>query len=464
LNLSWLFRVSAETARKGRERLADGELVLDAATLAGWFCVASGTDLMALDAVEQKAWRKAMKIWKGQEGQRSALHNRATLHRLMYLCQESEHRGGHLRKALELYHRLAQETGQADYRALAGWAAEELRRALLEANKAGDDDMVAKSLQLIHDSQGMVACEDLQEQLMLAEVDDLALHTATLVRELLPYQGVVHAPPRALLMDAQSQAELDVLPPAVRLAYRLVAGSRQRRRVDAMVAELCGLMAQSMFKGGEGRAGKKWQSEALRWEPRVAQEWKEPEPETLGDEAAAPVKFSEPELTDEEAAPRSAGPWWLGIHARPSKVVQHEPREEWLEAVRLLGLPVFPLRRLAVYRNLDTGELGSSQRLPLAAWHYLWMMLVVLLLGLALILMVLKLSPELRRLTAPSVPAAQRAERQVQIGHAVERLKRLAQVEADLRRSAKPDKKKLQAIEIERQALIDKVQQLEQDS
>jgi hypothetical protein len=438
---------------------------LDQDTLVGWFCIASPSDQMALDQIEQRAWRKALKIWKSQEGQRWAMHNRATLHRLMYLAEESEHRGGHLRKAFELYHRLAQEEAEA-YRPMAQWALTELEAAVREAAKVGDDEMVAKSLLLISQTSGMVACEDLQEQLMLAEIDDLALLVATLVRDLLPYQGVVHAPPRGMLASTQESAELDVLPPAVRLAFRLVPGSRQRRRVDAMVAELCGLLSQSLFKAGDGRPGKKWQGEAQRWEPKVAEVWTELHTDRPGDEAAARVEFSSPDQAEQQGdeGPRSFGPWWLGIHGKATLVRQHEAREEWLEAVRFLGIAVFPVRRFAVYRNLDTGELGVSKKLPLKVWHYLWQTGAVMLISLALLGLVLRASPDLLQAVRGSSgpPALDPVARQAELAKAIDRLKHLAQVEAALRRQPAQDSERLKAIAAEREALINKVQRLEQ--
>ena len=459
LNLSWLLHVSAETARRGRERLAQNPK-LDQETLAGWFCVASPTDATALDHLEQRAWRKTMKMWKAQEGQRWAVHNRATLHRLMYLAEDQENRSGHLRKAAELYAKLGKE--HAAYRPLADWAYEELHKAVVEAARLGDDEMVARSLLLIKETQGMVICEDIQEELMLNEVDDLALLCATQVRELLPYQGVVHQPPRGMLSGVQETTELDVLPPAVRLVFRLVPGSRQRRRVDAMVAELCSLLAQTLFKSDDGRAGKKWQSEARRWEPKVAEAWQEPEEEHLGDESAPKVEFSSPEKAEGSEGPRSFGPAWLGVQAKPALVRLHDSREEWLEALRLIGLPLFPLRRYAVYRNVDTGEVGRSQRLPLKLGHYLWQVVVVVLLSLTLVGGVLRAYPALRKsLRGSSSPVMNQAQREVEVAKAVERLKRLAEVEADLRQQARPDTKRIESIEAERQALIEKVERLE---
>lgn len=467
LNLSWLFHVPAETARRGRERLAQGGVKLDQETLACWFCISGSGDQSALDFLDQRAWRKALKIWKAREGERWALHNRATLHRLMYLDEAAENRGGHLRKAVELYYRLLQEENAA-YRELARWASEELEVELEAAHKGGDDDMVARSLLLISQTRGMAACEELQERLLLEEIDDLSLQCATTMRELLPYLGSVRVPPHTLLSSAQDTVELDVLPPAVRLAYRLVPGSRQRKRVDEMAAELCSLVAQILFKGREGRAGKKWQGEARRWAPEVAGEWREPEPEHLGDEKAPRVEFSEPEPksqpeTEAEMEVPSRGRGWLGVTSRATLVRPHEAREEWLEAVRVLGIAVFPLRRYALYRNLDTGEIGNSQRLPLKIWHYVWQILVLGLLCLAVLVGGLRLAPALKApLMAPSTPGMDTAERQAQLTRAVERLKRLAQAEAELRKKPKPDPTRLKAIEDERRALFEKVERLEE--
>jgi hypothetical protein len=460
LNLSWLFHVSAETARRGRERLARGRVDLDPETLAGWFCISKGHDQMALDHLEQRAWRKALKIWRGLPEDRWANHNRATLHRLMYLAEDSDNRGGHLRRATELYHSLAAR--DESYRFLADWSYQELEKGLREAYRSTDDETVAKSLLIIKEIRGMAACEALQEELMLGELDDLALLCATLVRGLLPYQGVVHIPPRSLLQSSQESAELEVLPPAVRLAFRLVPGSRHRRRVESMVAELCALLAQSMFKGGDGQAGRKWQGEARRWEPGVAEEWKEPEPEHLGDDKAVRIEFSELPKDVQREEPRSLGLSWLGIRAKPVLVVRHDPREEWLEAVRFMGFALFPLRRFAVYRHPDTGEVGDSHRLPLKPSHYLWQTVVVVVVSFLLVGAAMGGSPRLwHHLRAPATPGIGPEQRQAEISRAVERLKRLAEVEANLRSQPKPDIKRVAAIEQERAALIEKVQRLE---
>ena len=458
LDLSWLVHVSAEAGRYGRERMAQGNVKLDQETLAGWFCVATPSDLTALDHLEQRAWRKTLKMWKSQEGQRWAVHNRATLHRLMYQAEDQDNRGGHLRKAAELYAWLGRE--HPAYEPLAGWAYEELRKAVVEAARLGDDEMVARSLLLIKEIQGMTICEEIQDELMLLEVDDLALLCATQVRELLPYQGVVHQPPRGLLSGVQETTELDVLPLGVRLAFRLVPGSRQRRRIDAMVAELCGLLAQTLLKADDGRAGKKWQSEARRWEPKVAETWQEPEEEHLGDESTPKVEFSSPDKVENSEEPRSFGPALLGVRAKPTLVRLHDSREEWLEAVRVIGLPIFPLRLYAVYRNVDTGEVGRSQRLPLRAGHYLWQVLVVVLLSLTLVAGGLRAYPFLKKSVRGSASMDQ-AQREVEVAKAVERLKRLAEVEADLRSQARPDTRRIESIEEERQALIKKVERLE---
>jgi hypothetical protein len=159
------------------------------------------------------------------------------------------------------------------------------------------------------------------------------------------------------------------------------------------------------------------------------------------------------------------GPAWLGVRARPSLTRARESREEWLEAIRLLGFPLFPLRRFVLYRNLDTGEVGQGQRLPLKISHYLWQMAVVVLLSFALLGGVLRAYPNLvggKRPAASDEPTMSPQEREAAISRAVERLKRLAEVEAQLRKQPAFDRERLQIIETERQALIDRVQQLEQ--
>ncbi len=459
LDLSWLFRVAPESARQARERLIHGPVALDQDTLVGWFCISQPTDRTAVEELEGKAWRKSLKIWKARPDDRAALHNRATLHRLLYLCPEADHHGGHIRKAYELYHRLHQEV-PGRYGLYVEWSSFELERSIYDADGDKDDEMVARSLELVAATRGLAACEEIQEDLMLEEVDDLALHCATLLRELLPFQGVTARPPKGLLERVVEETELEVLPPAVRLAYRLVAESRQRRRVDSMVAELCGLVSQTLFKVGEGRQGKKWQAESARWESQVAEQWREPEPDTLGDEEAANVAFSEAEAVVIETGPRSIGPKWFGIHGSRASSGAEDPRQVSLEAFRLLGFPLFPLRRFSIYRNFDTGETGRIERLSLSAFHLLWQAAVVVSLTFGLTLLYLR-SP----LTAPTATssATPAVVDSAALDKALDRLQYLAQLEAKLGKAAKPDLKRLKAIKTERQALIEKIQTLEEN-
>lgn len=294
---------------------------------------------------------------------------------------------------------------------------------------------------------------------MLEEVDDLALHCATLVRELLPYQGVTTRPPKGMLERVVEETELELLPPAVRLAYRLVPESRQRRRVDSMVAELCGLLSQTLFKAGDGRQGKKWQTEAERWEAQVAAQWEEPEAEHLGDEEAATVAFSETQVVVLDTGPRSQGPSWFGVHGKLSRGERDDPREEWLEAFRIVGIPVFPLRRFVIYRNFDTGETGRVERLQLSAFHHFWQATVVVGLTFALTLGFIRAPGHVAssRPASSASPTVDTAE----LDKALDRLQYLAQLEAKLKNAPKPDTKRLKAIATEREALIDKIQRLE---
>lgn len=458
LNLSWLFRVSPESARQARERLISGPVRLDTETLVGWFCLAMPADRAAVEELEGKAWRKSLKIWKARPDDRAALHNRATLHRLMYLSPEAENPGGHIRKAYELYHRLDTEV-PGRYGLYVEWANFELERSIYAADGDKDDEMVARSLQLIAATRGVGCCEEIQEDLMLEEVDDLALHCATLVRELLPYQGVTTRPPKGMLERVVEETELELLPPAVRLAYRLVPESRQRRRVDSMVAELCGLLSQTLFKAGDGRQGKKWQTEAERWEAQVAAQWEEPEAEHLGDEEAATVAFSETQVVVLDTGPRSQGPSWFGVHGKLSRGERDDPREEWLEAFRIVGIPVFPLRRFVIYRNFDTGETGRVERLQLSAFHHFWQATVVVGLTFALTLGFIRAPGHVAssRPASSASPTVDTAE----LDKALDRLQYLAQLEAKLKNAPKPDTKRLKAIATEREALIDKIQRLE---
>jgi hypothetical protein len=89
----------------------------------------------------------------------------------------------------------------------------------------------------------------------------------------------------------------------------------------------------------------------------------------------------------------------------------------------------------------------------------------VVLLSFALLGGVLRAYPNLvggKRPAASDEPTMSPQEREAAISRAVERLKRLAEVEAQLRKQPAFDRERLQIIETERQALIDRVQQLEQ--
>lgn len=459
LNLSWLFRTPPELARQARERMIHGPVRLDSETLAGWFCLGVPADLAAVEELEAGAWRKTLKIWKARPDDRIAIHNRATLHRLMYLSVETENAGGHIRKAYELYHRLASEV-PGRYGLFTEWVDFELERSIYSADGDSDDEMVARSLLLISQTRGLAACEEIQEDLMLEDVDDLALHCATLVRELLPFQGVSGRPPKGFMERVVEQVELEILPPAVRLAYRLVPDSRQRRRVDTMVAELCGLLSQSLYKSGDGRQGKKWQTESSRWQSQVAAEWTEPETDHLGDEEAAKVELPPEEDKAEETGPRSLGPSWFGVHGRPTMVTAEESTQEWLEAFRIFGLPLFPLRRFSIRRLLDSGEIGRVERLPLKIGQVVWQAAVVIVLSFFFAVGFFRISPQTSA-GDPPVSDAEQVDRSAEAEKVLARLKHLAQVEAKLKNAAKPEKARLEAIEKERQTLLSRLQKLE---
>ena len=459
LNLSWLVRVPPELTRQARERLVHGAIRLDSETLAGWFCLGEPTDRTAIEELEAGAWRKSLKIWKARPDEKIALHNRATLHRLMYLSPETENAGGHIRKAYELYYRLAQEM-PGRYDLFTEWVDFELERSIYSADGDSDDDMVARSLQLMAQTKGLAACEEVQEDLMLEDVDDLAMHCATLVRELLPYQGVSQRPPKGLLERVVDQVELEILPPAVRLAFRLVPESRQRRRVDTMIAELCGLVSQSLYKSGDGRQGKKWQTEADRWEAQVAAEWAEPELEHTGDEEAANVEMPALEEVKPETGPRRFGPSWFGVSGRPTMATAQEDRQEWLEAFRVLGVPVFPLRRFLINRIFESNELGKVERLPLKAGQVVWQVLLVLLASFFLLVAAFRFVPSsFGEAVGPTVTES--VDSSAEIEKVLDRLKYLAQVEAKLKNAPKRDKARLEAIEKERLALLSRLQKLE---
>ncbi len=461
IDLPWLFRIPKEVARQARERLADPTFEVTDDLVWSWFVVASDTDWRALEQLEQKAWRRALKTWQGDGA--ISVHNRATLHRLLYLSPETDERGPHLRQSCRLYYRLSRARPDLEVLSrIAEWSEALLEADLTRAHLALDDNSTAKALGVLVEVRGLPATESLQEKLLLPEIDDLAMTSATLLQELLPYQGVVQAPTPQLLKRCQNQLESEILPLSGRLLFRLVPGSRQRDQVKELVAEVCGVLSQSFFKAQDHHSGQKWQREAEQWEPEVAGTWEPTQVVDVGDEQAPRVSFPEKKL-QEMRRPRDLGWHWLGLKSWPVRYSAHESREEWLEAFKFLWVPIFPLRRFICYRNIDTDEISTQTEAPLKTRDYVLQALIVVVVSFAGLFAFPRVIPGL---LTRSLPAAQSptdlAARRAKVDAALERLKGLAKQEAELRRgSTSPDPDKLEAIREEREKLFEMITTLE---
>lgn len=464
LDLLWLFPVPKELARQARERLADRAFKVTEDLVWSWFVVDSDADWRALEQLEQKAWRRALKTWQGDDP--ISVHNRATLHRLLYLSPETGERGPHLRQSCRLYHRLSRAQPQCDVLSrIASWSEARLEAELTRAHQAFDDEPMAKTLGVFAEVRGMSATETLQEKFLLPEIDDLAMMSATLLQELLPYQGVVQAPVPQLLNNCQHRVENEILPLSSRLLFRLVPGSRQRNHIKGLVAEVCGVLSQSFFKSQDGQAGQKWQREAERWEPEVAVTWEPTKVVDAGDEQAPRVDFPRKEA-QRMRPPRNFGWHWLGLKSWPVRYAAHEAREEWLEAIRFLWVPIFPLRRFICYRNIDTDEISTRMEAPLKTRDYAMHAFIVVLVSFSGLFLLSQVSPGLLTKSRPATKSAtDMAARRLQLDSSLQRLKELARQEAELRRlSSSPDHEKLEAIRKEREKLFELVTTLEKES
>lgn len=461
LDLSWLLPIPDERMRRAREVLASGDVTLDRLTLAGWFCWSSTADEQALDFLRHRAWRKSLRIWEGRGDDPVALQNQATLHRLVYLAGEGDELALHLQGAAEAYYRLCHAHGRKAFEPYLAWAHSELGHATRAAYHQGEDDVVRKLLRAYAMTGKIIFCEELQEELMRGEIDDFALLVATSMRELLPFQGVAEVPSHSLLRSSVEVLESDILPMATRLDYRLVAESRQSQRVHSLTAELCGLISHSFLKAGEMPLGRKWQHEARVWEPQVALEWKEPGGGSLDDEKGPTVVF--PKLAVSASAwkpPQDRGLRWLGISSRATRVTPDSPREEWLSAVRIGGLALFPLCRYSLHRDLDTLEVSGEHLQPLGLRDNLWQAAAVSFLAFFLLALIFGVGPWLRSRPEFSTGAngLSTQERLIDEEKALLRLKRLAEVEAELLKSSHADPGRLEAIRSERKMILERME------
>lgn len=462
LELPWLLGVSTEESRQARERLQKGGKP-DEETRYGWFIASTESEFSGLKPLLKKDWRRALKAWKGQKG--SNVHNRATLHRALFFWKDSERPDAHIRECLRLYYFLSEESPDITYyRQLQEELIEHLVKAVQVAREGGEHESASRSLKVLSQTVGQVAAGNLQQRLFGQEIEEFRIECAHVMKQLLVFQGRAETPSEELLDECEKQMEETVLPLASQLSHILVEGSKERNEVEELVAKACGVLSQSFVKAAANRSAKKWLGEGMKWEPSAVQDWASLPDEDFGDEESATVSFPE-QVEQADEAPEPKGSHILGVQAGPVRVIRGETREEWLESVFLCYLPLFPLRRFAAFRNPETLEIGYYLRIPLSVMDHVRQGIAVLLLSFLLALGVvgtLKAMSGGEPVSDPGAEITQDVEQDIE--GVVERLKKLAQEEAELNKLEKlseTQRVRVEEIEKERMSLIKELQELE---
>lgn len=459
LELPWLFEPTAERTRLAKKHLAHNP-ELEEDTRWGWFLTRGGPDWEALEHVTKRDWRSAVKCWSGDSA--VELHNRATLHRILYHSPSGgEKPEAQLREALRLYHRLNQlEPSREFYSSIQRALLDPLKRAIEKSYAENDFEGISRSLAVLGQLTGPERASEFQEKMLSQEIHEFRVAAARLKKNLLPFQGSVHAPPMGHLMQYTQEVERSLLSMAKRLKHLLGEGPLCEQ-VSKTTAQVCAVLGQTYAKADNETALRRWLREAKSWDPEAAKEWDHYTPKAIEQEEAAPVAFPEQEV-EVEVSPREWGHRLFGVKARNLDWAEEKSRETWVETLMLLGAPVFPIRRFAAYRNMDTGEIGHYTQIPLVVLDHVKQGFVVVFLTFGLLLFGVRVVPTL---LSGTQTAEQKQKTQSEISVAVERLKVLAQKEAALNddRSMAQEKRAnlLKNIQTERLALIKKIGELE---
>lgn len=459
LDLPWLLNVSKEARRQARETLATRGSVADAHRWS-WFIASTEKEFGGLRFLREKDWRRALKAWDGSGT--FPVHNRATLHRALYFSGRSERPDAHIRECLRLYHFLSENNPrQPLYRAFQEELIEHLKSTILQAHQSGDDQSAAKSLRLLSQTVGGQAVSRLQEQFFGRDLEAFRIDCARVQKELLSFQGLAHAPALSVLRECEQTVSQSLSPLAGRFSMKLVEGSSERNEVEKLMAQVCGILAQSFVKAKDSRTAKKWMGEALRWEPSAVKDWRDLPEEDWGEEDTAVVKF--PELQKEsDEEPKARGNRFLGIQSATVSRVRGEVREECLESLYVLGFPLVPLRRFAAFRNLESGEVGYYLKIPLTTWDHVRQGIAILALSFLVTLSAVGLAERSKDRSQPAAATIEETKQQIQ--EHVDRLAALAQKEAKLTQKTRrttEEEKALEAIGQERTRLIQELQRLE---
>lgn len=460
LVLPWLLEVSKEEARQARERLQRDKAVPDDIRFA-WFIASTEAEFSGLQFLLQADWRRALKAW--QANSLYQVHNRATLHRALYLSNRSERPDAHIRECLRLYHHLSEMAPkQSLYRTFQEELIENLKDSIRQSLTDGDDESAGKSMRLLGHTVGLVGVEHLQEQFFGPGLNDFRIQCAKLQKELLSFQGVAHIPSQDLLERCDHELSQNIIPLAARFSRKLVEGSKERNEVEHLAAQACGILSQSYVKAGDNRGAKRWIGEALRWEPSAVEDWRSLPDEVWDDSDSAVVRFPE-KVKEIEESPQSRGNFFFGIQAVTVKRETGVAREECLESLFVGFLPLFPIRRFAAYRNLETGVVGYYLRIPMSILDHLRQGLTILLLSFVLTVGVLAAVDYSKRGGQGDGSTTVEVSKE-QIEEKLEKLKRLAQKEAELNdlNTLNPEQEKtLKAYQAERMRVIRELEELE---
>jgi uncharacterized protein YlxW (UPF0749 family) len=453
-----MVEVSKEARRQAREALS-GDSASEGERF-GWFIASTEAEFKGLKHLLKEDWRMALKIWK--ENRYFNLHNKATLHRALFYSGKSQKPEAHLRECLRLYHFLSEKNAEQPlYRQIQEEMIENLKRSVQECHRTGDDKSAAKSMKVLAQTVGTVGVTHLQVQFFGRDLDKFCIDVARVTKELLSFQGLAHPPPANVLERCDQELTQTVLPEAARFSRKLVEGSKELNRVEELMAQSCGILSQSYSKAGDNRGAKKWLGEALRWEPSAVAGWRSLPDEDWGDEESAVVAFPE-KAKEKNESPNLRGSYLLGVQVLTVFREAGESREECIESIFVAGLPVFPTRRFACYRNLDTGEAGYYLRIPMTAFDHIRQGVAILLVSFILTVATLTGMNAFEEKGPENQISIE--ETQEQISEKVEKLKELAQKEAKLAALSErtpEQQKKLDRLQAERMTVIKELEELE---
>ena len=264
-----------------------------------------------------------------------------------------------------------------------------------------------------------------------------------------------------MLQSRSERVTEEILPLGSRFSHILVDESRQRRKIEQDLALSCDLLAKSWAKVDDLQQANQWRREAARWDPNALEDRTVFSKKSLDEDR--PVELPPCEVDSEpETGPRPWGSLFAGVQNRRVYHLDGEEREEWLESFYLLGIPFFPLRRFAGYKDLNSGEIIRFQSISLTFWNHLRQGVLVLIMSLGLV--VLFLSMKGKEEPSQEAPALSLKHKRVRIHQLVERLKFLARRESELSEAQEltlKEEAELKSLREERTVLLKELERLE---